>query len=466
MPSLPDTQQPTSAEPQRVLKPLAAIAIVVGIVVGAGIFKTPSMVAGITQDAGWLITVWVLGAVISLAGAMVYAELCTRYPHTGGDYHFLTRAYGKDLSFLYAWAKAMVINTGSIALLAFVFGDYMTKVFSLGAYSSALWAFGIVVFLTVTNIIGLHASTRIQTILIVLEIIGLGAIVVAGFSAATPETIPTQAFASTPPLGLLGLAMVFVLLTFGGWNEAAYISSEVKGGPKSIVGVLVISLAVITGIYLLVNLALLWGLGLSGLAGSKAAGADVLGVYMGPWAEKTLGLLVAIAALTSINATMIVGARTNHALGKDWNALRGLSQWKTDRGAPVTGYLVQAAIALSLIIFGAFQADGFEAMVEFTAPVFWSFLFLVGISLFIARWKEGSEPASTQVFRVPLYPITPIVFCLACGYLAYSSISYAASKEAVHISLWVMTLGVAALVLLKVMRARSTNATAEGGTRP
>jgi APA family basic amino acid/polyamine antiporter len=94
------------------------------------------MVAGITQDAGWLVAVWIFGALISLAGALCYAELCTRYPHAGGDYHFLTKAYGKDLSFLYAWAKAMVINTGSIALLAFVFGDYMSKVFSLGEYSS------------------------------------------------------------------------------------------------------------------------------------------------------------------------------------------------------------------------------------------------------------------------------------------------------------------------------------------
>jgi amino acid transporter len=413
------------------------------------------MVAGITQDAGWLILVWILGAIISLAGALCYAELCTRYPHAGGDYHFLTKAYGKDLSFLYAWAKAMVINTGAIALLAFVFGDYMSKVLSLGTYSAALWAFSIVVLLTITNIIGLQASARIQTALIVFEVLGLLAIVVAGFFAATPETVPSSAFENSPPLGLLGLAMVFVLLTFGGWNEAAYISSEVRGGPRAIVGVLVISLSVITAIYLLVNIALLWGLGLTGLAGSKTAGADVLGLLVGPWAERALGLLVAIAALTSINATMIVGARTNYALGKDWVSLKGLSQWQGARGVPITSYLVQAAISLALIVFGAFQSDGFEAMVEFTAPVFWSFLFLVGVSLFIARWRDPRGSDTTELFRVPLYPVTPLIFCLACGYLAYSSIGYAASKEAVHISLWVMFLGVAALAAVRFMGSRS-----------
>ena len=129
----------SSASPLRLLSPLGAVAIIVGIVIGAGIFKTPSMVAGITGDVGWAISIWVAGALISLMGALCYAELATLYPHAGGDYHFLTRAYGKNVSFLYGWAKAMVINTGSIALLAFVFGDYMTKVLPLGAHSSLYW---------------------------------------------------------------------------------------------------------------------------------------------------------------------------------------------------------------------------------------------------------------------------------------------------------------------------------------
>lgn len=437
--------------PERILNPWGAVAIVVGIVVGAGIFKTPGMVAGLTQDAGWLIAVWVGGAVISLAGALCYAELCSAHPHAGGDYHFLSKAYGKHLSFLYAWAKAMVINTGSIALLAYVFGDYMSRVVNLGPHSSALWAIAIVALLTLTNILGLRNSARLQTGLIVLVMLGLGSVVWAGFSSASPQTIPQEFFVKSPSLGLLGLAMVFVLLTFGGWNEAAYVSSEVKGGPRAIVGVLIVSLTIITGVYLLVNLALLWGLGLSGLAESQTAASDVLGQALGPQAEKLLGLLVALAALTSINSTMIVGARTNYALGCDWAALRGLGHWKARRGVPVTSYLFQAAISLALVGFGAFQADGFNAMVEFTAPVFWSFLFLVGVSVFVLRRKY---PATERPFDVPLYPLTPVVFCVACGYLAYSSITYAASQQAVHVSLVVMAVGLVALLVLKI---RSSN---------
>jgi len=445
----------TLDEPQRLLRPLGAIAIIVGIVIGAGIFKTPSMVAGITGDAGWILSVWILGGLISLAGALCYAELSTAYPHAGGDYHFLSRAFGKNVSFLYAWAKATVINTGSIALLAFVFGDYMTQVIELGPYSTAIWAVGIVLVLTAVNLVGIHTSSGLQTILTILVIAGLAAIVVAGFSVAGPVQPNPAWFSSSPPLGLLGLAMVFVLLTYGGWNEAAYISAEVKGGVKAIVPVIVISLLVVACVYLLVNIALVKGLGVKGLAESKAAGAELLGMAFGPWGQKTLGLFVALAALTSINATMIVGARTNFALGRDWARLRIMGQWQGERGSPTLAYLIQAGISLLLIAFGTLQNDGFETMVEFTAPVFWAFLFLVGVALFLLRVKDAERP---RPFRVPLYPFTPIVFCLSCGYLTYSSITYAASKSAVHVSFLVMALGVIAVLLLNIRRRPQTAA--------
>jgi amino acid transporter len=445
-----------SLSPQQLLSPIGAIAIIVGIVIGAGIFKTPSMVAGITGDVGWALTVWVIGALISLMGALCYAELATTFPHAGGDYHFLTRAYGKNVSFLYGWAKAMVINTGSIALLAFVFGDYMNKVLPLGTHSTIYWAALIVITLTLINIIGIHTSARIQTLLTIFEVGGLVAIIVAGFgifSIPLPAVDNPPWFSSHPQLGMLGLGMVFVLLTFGGWNESAYISAELKGTSKTIVIVIMASLAVITLIYLLVNLALINGLGLKGLASSKAAPADLLGLVFGPIGEKLLGLFVAIAALTSINATMIVGARTNYAMGEDWQGLSKLGQWESSRGSPSFAYLVQGIISLALVGFGALQTDGFEAMVEFTAPVFWIFLFLVGLGLFILRFKDQT----VRPFKVPLYPITPLIFCFSCGYLAYSSIMYAHSKNAVAISMYVMLAGLVALLFLRLKKFHYKN---------
>ena len=437
--------QASVEQPQRLLDPLGAVALILGVVIGAGIFKTPALVASLSGDVGWTLGVWLLGALISVMGALCYAELCCAYPHAGGDYHFLHRAFGRNVSFLYAWARATVINPGAIALLAFVFGDYFSQVLSLGPYSSALWALLIVLLLTAVNMLGIHASSRIQFWLILLEVLGLIAVVVAGFTLEAGDS--SGAFFDTaPPMAQLGLALVFVLLTFGGWSEAAYISAEVRGGPRVIVRVIVISMALLTVLYLLVNAALLHGLGLQGLGASKTAAADVLGLAWGPWAQKALGLFVAIAALTSINATMVVGARTKYALGRDWVSLGQLGTWSGPTGSPSRAYALQAVISLGLIVLGMREADGFSAMVEFTAPMFWSFLMLVGLAL---MWLRRTDSAAIRPFRVPLYPFTPLVFCAACAFLAYSSVMYAVSQNALHVSFWLLGSGVLALVLLR-----------------
>jgi amino acid transporter len=430
----------------RLLHPFSAVALIVGIVIGAGIFKTPSLVAALSGDAGWALVLWVTGAMISIVGALCYAELCTAYPNAGGDYHFLHRAFGRNISFIYGWSRAMIINTGSIALLAFVFGDYISTLVSLGSYSSVIWALLVVVFLTAVNLAGIHASSRMQTWLTVTEIVGLLAVVLAGFWVDAPASGAVQWFAQAPAPTQWGLCLVFVLLTFGGWNEAAYISAELKGGPRTMVWVILASMLTLTVIYLLVNTALLLGLGLSGLSQSKTAASDLLGFAFGPWAQKALGLFVAIAALTSINATMFVGARTNFAVGNDWNALRKLGQWQLDIGSPKQALLLQALISIGLIALGTQEVDGFSAMVEFTAPVFWGFLFLVGLALI---WLRQTDKHTSRPFKVPLYPVLPLIFCAACAWLTYSSITYAISQNAIHVSMGLIASGVFALLILR-----------------
>ena len=430
----------------RLLHPFSAVALIVGIVIGAGIFKTPSLVAAISGDAGWALVLWLAGALISIVGALCYAELCTAYPNAGGDYHFLHRAFGRNISFIYGWSRGMIINTGSIALLAFIFGDYISTLISLGTYSSVIWALLVVVLLTAVNLAGIHASSRMQTWLTVTEIIGLLAVVLAGFWVDAPASGAVQWFAQAPAPSQWGLCLVFVLLTFGGWNEAAYISAELKGGPRIMVWVILASMLTLTAIYLLVNTALLLGLGLSGLSQSKTAASDLLGFAFGPLAQKALGLFVAIAALTSINATMFVGARTNFALGNDWRVLRKLGQWQLDIGSPKQALLLQALISIGLIALGTQEADGFSAMVEFTAPVFWGFLFLVGLALI---WLRQTDKHTSRPFKVPLYPVLPLIFCAACAWLTYSSVTYAISQNAIHVSMGLIASGVLALLILR-----------------
>lgn len=410
------------ANPKPTLSILDAIVIIVGIVVGAGIFRTPSLVAANTGSWEIFLSVWLMGGLVSLIGALCYAELSTSFPNTGGDYHFLMRAYGKRFAFLFAWARVSVIQTGSIALLAYIVGDYVSQLFSVGTYSSALYAALVVIGLTAVNIIGVKFGTGAQKLLLAIQFTGIIAVIAAGlFLAPSEATLAELPTANEGTSTAIGLSMVFVLLTFGGWNEAGYISAELRSGSKKMVNVLVISILIITGIYLLINAAFLHVLGIERMAASEAIGVDLMRVTLGDPGVFLIGVLVAIAALTSVNATIFTGARTNYALGRDFKIFAPLGKWNTKTSSPVNAFLIQGAVALGLIIFGIFTRDGFESMVDFTAPVFWFFFLAIGIALFILRVKE---PHIVRPFRVPLYPLTPIIFCASCAYLLYSSLMY------------------------------------------
>ena len=397
-----------------------AIALIVGLVVGAGIFKTPALVAANAGGEWAMLGAWLLGGIVSLIGALCYAELATAFPHAGGDYHFLTRAYGRKLSFLFAWARLAVIATGSIALLAFVFGDYCSRLYSLGEHSSALYAALIVIVLTAVNIAGVKAGAGTQNWLTMMEVLGLLAVAVAGLVLA-PAAASAVAPAAEPGQTAFGLCMVFVLLTYGGWNEAAYISAELKQGRRNMLRALVWSMLILTALYMAVNLAYLRGLGLAGMARSQVVAADLLQQVWGGAGAQAISVLIAVSALTSINATILFGARSNYALGRDWPVLAFLGRWNARTGSPTRALLLQGAVALVLIAFGAFMRQGFETMVDYTAPVFWLFFLLTGIALFVLRWRE---PELARPFRVPWYPLLPLVFCASSAWLLYSSLAY------------------------------------------
>jgi APA family basic amino acid/polyamine antiporter len=447
----------TSAAPRAVLSLPQAVAVIVGIVIGAGIFKAPSLVAGMAGSSAWMFAAWVFGGVVTLVGALCYAELATAYPHAGGDYHFLHRAYGPRLSFLYAWSRFSVVTTGSIALLGFVFGDYMSELLPLGTHSSALYAAAAVLGLAWVNLRGLRSGARAQSWLTVVEVAGLLLVVVGGamlaLRLAGAAELPPPAVAAAPAapsLAGFGLAMVFVLLTFGGWNEAAYLSAELRDARRNMLRALLWSIGAITLLYLLVVWAYWQGLGLQGMAASQALAADLLGLAFGEPGRVLISALVAVSALTSINATMIVGARTHYAVGRDWPLLSRLGQWDEARGSPTVALWLQSAMALALVGVGAAAGGGFKSMVEFTAPVFWLFFLLAGASLMVLRRRD---PQRERPYRVPLYPLLPLLFCAVCAYMLWSSLSYVRSQQlggwnAAWIGVAVLVLGAALLPLL------------------
>jgi APA family basic amino acid/polyamine antiporter len=409
---------PGTAVPRPNLSVLDGVAIMVGIVVGIGIFKTPALVAANVGGEFAFIGVWLLGGVVTLIGALCYAELASGYPHAGGEYHFLSRALGRPVAVMFGWARGTVIQTGAIALVAFVFGDYMAALVPLGPHGPAIYAAVAVAALTGLNLIGTPQSKRVQIAFTILTIATLLVVVAAGFLTAGDG--PAPAAPERSGAGALGMAMILVLLTYGGWSEAAYLSAETRNPGCNMVRVLLIGTLVLVALYTLVNAALLSAFGLDGLRASNAVAADLMHRVAGEAGGVVLGLIVVAAALSTLNATIFTGARVYYALGRDLR-LAPLGRWNGKRGNPARGIMLQGVIALGLIGLGAATRDGFQSMVDYTAPVFWSFLFLVGISLFVLRRRE---PDRHLPFRVPLYPLIPTLFCATCLYMLYSSIAY------------------------------------------
>jgi amino acid transporter len=190
---------------------------------------------------------------------------------------------------------------------------------------------------------------------------------------------------------------------------------------------LIIGILIITVLYVLLNLAYLNALGLDGVRNSNAIGADLMKATWGDKGALVLGIAVVTAALSTLNATVFTGARTNYALGRDFALFGFLGQWH-GRGTPVNALLLQAVIALLLVLLASFTPDGFQTMVAYTAPAFWLFFLLTGVSLFLLRKQQPLNPAP---FRAAL-SLTPILFCGMCGYMLWSSIGYAMSKDPKH----------------------------------
>ncbi len=447
----------TGAAPRPSLTLTDAIAMIVGIVIGAGIFRAPSIVAGSSSSEAVVIGLWIAGGVISIVGALCYAELGSAYPSAGGEYHFLSRAYGDKLGFLFAWARMSVVQTGAIAAIAFVFGDYATQLLSLGEKSAVIYALIAVIGITALNVIGTRESKIMQTVVTSALALAMLAVIVAGFMASGLPPKPAAAAAATTSGPLFSqLALIFVLLAYGGWNEAAYLTAEMQDRRRNIVRALVIGLVIVTLLYVLLNVAYIKVLGLEGMKASKALAADVMKLTFGNVGVVLLSVIVIAAALSTLNATVFTGARTNYALGRDYALFGKLGVWSEGANAPVPALITQGVIAMVLVLLSSFTPDGFETMVAYTSGAFWLFFLLTSVSLFVLRRQK---PDNEDHFRVPLYPLTPILFSAMCAFMLYSSADYAMSKDPGSIGA-LLGLGVLLAGIPLMLIAKKRNVTA------
>jgi APA family basic amino acid/polyamine antiporter len=424
---------------------LYVVMVAVAMVVGAGIFRSPADIAANAGSAFWFFGSWIAGGAIALAGALCFAELATMLPSAGGDYHFLKTTYGRGIAFLFAWSRFAVINTGSLALLGFVLGDYLNAVWSLGPHGASWYALITLVAMTLFNLKGLYTGQSADYAMTGLEVGGLVVVFAAGVALVIAGAPPLVADPAPQPgiPGGIGLALLFVLFAFSGWSEVSTLSAEVKDAQRGMVRALVASILTITALYLIANWALWRGLGMQGLAASKTPAADVIARAFGNWAGILTAIAIAMATITSINATIVVGARTTWAAAADWPRLGFLGHWNGERGIPVAGIVSQGLVGVLLIGLGTYTRDGFTTMIDYTSPVFWLFLTLSGFAVILLRIRRPDLP---RPFRVPLFPVLPLVFCASCLFVLWSSVQYV--RLGALLGLGVLAIGAVVLVFV------------------
>ena len=426
-----------------------AVNIIIGIVIGAGIYETPPYVFSQVPGPWTGMGVWLLAGILCLIGSLCYAELATTYPRLGGDYVYLSRAYGPPAGFLFGWAQLAVIQTGNIGMMAYVFSDYAVRLWGLDRGAGVVLAILPVVVLALLNMLGVVFGKDTQNVLTTAKVLGLGAILVAGFVWGDVHSSPSTPVVAERDwsIAMLGMAFIPVFLTYGGWNDAAFVAAELRERRRNIPRALILGTGIVTVIYLLVNGAYLLGLGFEGVRNSKAVAADVLALVprIGDSGAKAMCLIVMISALGAINGLIFTSSRIYATLGADHSLFAWLGRWNPKTGSPTWSLLTLTLISLGMIVVvgtdkgrGAVNqiletvgigevkwegpGGGFNTLLMFSAPVFWFFFLLTSIGLFVLRFKDrGIE----RPFRVPLFPIIPAIFFATCAYMLHSGINYA-----------------------------------------
>jgi len=416
--------------------------LIVGIIIGAGVYKmAPDIAKGVGCWWG-VFAIWIVGGLLSLFGALGYAELATAYPEEGGDYVYLTRAYGRWAGFLFGWVQFVVVRPGDIAVMAFAFATYFRAASFPNADPEEEWmlAAAAVVVLTLINAVGVREGKWTQNILTTVKALGLLAVVAVAAVATPAEPQPVAPFAWQPPLSL---ALIFVLFAFGGWNEMAYVAAEVKDPRRNIVRALVVGTVAVTLLYLLLNGAFLYVLGYMGMATSEVVATDTVSTVFPKVGGWLISVLICISALGAANGLIFAGARISYAVGKEHRALAPLGKWNPRTGTPARAVLVQGVIATILVV----SLRSFIDALLFTAAAVYSFYLATSLAVIVLRFRE---PNVERPYRVTGYPFTTLTFCAVCVLLIYSSVTYAAgvySEDTTKLSIALVALGLLVLGL-------------------
>ncbi|HYU29212.1 MAG TPA: amino acid permease [Gemmatimonadales bacterium] len=409
----------------RRLGPFSGTMAVVGGIIGGGIFRTPATVAERLRSPGLVLLAWVIGGIVALIGAFCWGELGQRRPRAGGGYVYLRETFGPLSAFLYGWTLVLVIATGAIAAVAVTFADYSLALFDLPHRFSVPLAVAAIVLLAGINYVGVSPAAITQNIFTILKLVALATLTGAGLLVVTP-TVPYRPLPS-PTVQSLGAALVPILFTYGGWQQTNFIAEEIVEPERNLPRALVLGVAIVVAVYLLANVAYLRVLGVGGLAASTAPAADTMQALLGPAGGKIIAAGIAISTFGFLNLVILVTPRVLQAMAADGVFFQQLAVLHPVYRTPTAAIVALAGFAILLALTGTFGQ-----LVDYVTFGDWIFFGLTAAALFVYRSREPgagssggrSAPGSPlpAPFRVPGYPVTPILFVSAAAFVVYSSI--------------------------------------------
>jgi basic amino acid/polyamine antiporter, APA family len=422
-PTLPDVPDaPRDAGYARTLGLFSATMMVVGGIIGAGIFLNPAIVAQRVGTGPATIATWGLGAVIAILGAFVFAELGARAPQAGGGYVNLRDAFGPFLAFLYGWALFLMISTGAIAAVAMTFASYATPLLGLPAVWGTPLAVAAIVLLTAINIVGVAPGALTQNVATVLKLAAIGFLIVVAFIA--PDTQPVAAAPLDVPNGTgdwilsVGAALVPVLFAFGGWQQTNFVAGELRNAPRDLPRALILGVLIVVAAYLLINLSYLRALGVSGLAASRAPAADTVGAFLGDRGRAVIGAGIAISTFGFLNLVILVTPRVYQAMAADGLFFAQMAKVHPRTQTPIAALLGQAVWTLVLLFSGSYGQ-----LLDYVVFADWLFFSATAAALFVYRRREARGEIPRVSVRAVGHPVSTLLFLAAGAYVILGSIT-------------------------------------------
>src|SRR2546425_209449 len=418
-----------------------ATMIVMGGIIGSGIFINPYVVAQQVHSSFLILGAWVFGGLIALAGAFIYAELSSQSSESGGQYVYLRDAMHPLVAFVYGWSLLFVIQTGGMAAVALIFANHMFELIGVSAseFSAALLGSAALVLLTVINCIGVRAGSVTQNIFMILKLIAIATLVILGLLIASPAHNPTTTSISSTAttwqsLIAFGAALIPTQFAYCGWQTACFVAGEVREPRKNLPRGLLLGVIGVIVVYLSVNYVCVHVLGADALAQTKTPATAVMRLALGSKGARFIAAGIAISTIGFLSQSMLTAPRVYFAMAEDGLFFKQLASVNRAR---VPAFAIGLQGALAIVI--ALVASKFEQILNYVVSVDVVFFALSAACVFLFRKQRA---AASDAFRIPAHPFTTLFFIAACAVITFSLLYKFPLNSA--ISLGIMLLGVPA----------------------